>query len=219
MYEYLDINEVKPGDVVECVVPFANRYTKGKLYIVAGIYNDMLKVIKCDDGYTNDKWGKYKFKLLKTMPGSTSKIGDKVLCTSDKKYVGQDWEVGEIYTICTKPSTDNNCRAKEHNWNNIENFVVLVKDNTQFNPRILSENIIINCRTKEQAEKLLKWADENGKRWSSKDKFISFTNWSQHSSDTCYVIRQGLYNNSEYHEANKQNIWSYEDALCINMGT
>ena len=187
-------------------------------YIVANIEHMLIEVTKCDDGFTGDSWEKTKFKLLKTKPGKKVKIGDKVFCNANVKSIGQDWVIGETYTITSEISASGSCRAKGTNWNDIENFVVLVEDNKQFNSRILSEDIVVNCRTQEQAINLLNWADDNDKRWSSGDRFTQFTNWTKHFSDTCYIVKQGFYNNIEYHDMYKHNIWSYEDALCINTG-
>ena len=221
MYEYLDINEVKAGSIVEFnYEQYVGGFTHKKLYIVKGlqgISGPAIIVEKDDNGSTTNGMNKHNWKLVKTRPGSEAKIEDKVFCNANVKPIGQDWVIGKIYTIATEVSASGNCRARESNWNDVRNFVVLVEDSRQFNPRILSEPIIVSCKTEEQAKKLLEWANENGKRWQSGDRFTQFTNWPTHSSDTCYTINQGLFHNVEYHNIYKQNIWSYEDALCINI--
>lgn len=217
MYEYVDINEVKVGDVVE----YQKDHNKdgdlmrGVLSVVLRVRLDDSIVITSKMGGCNGL-GFCNLKLLKTEHGETTKIGDKVLCISDKEQIGQDWEVDKVYTIVEGISASGNCRAKGANWNDVRNFVVL-SQNTSFNLKILNENIIVNCRTKEQADILLNWATRNGKTWGSGGTYIDNTKWGDYEVETCYFINRGSYGNLPYHAIENKNIWTYEDALCMNI--
>lgn len=63
MLKYLN-RAPKKGDIVECIEPFENRYTMGSIYIVKAIHDNSVQVTECDDGFTEDHWSIYNFKVI-----------------------------------------------------------------------------------------------------------------------------------------------------------
>ena len=47
---------------------------------------------------------------------------------------------------------------------------------------------VVLCETKELAQAFLKEAHELGYTWVSGDNLLSFDNWSNYKSETCYLI-------------------------------
>jgi len=79
-YEYLPIDQAKPGDIVERIStqPGANLAI-GTLSIIKSINNSEKLTLIDDSGYRFTK----HFKLVKTKPGSEAIKGDKVIFTSE----------------------------------------------------------------------------------------------------------------------------------------
>ena len=101
MYEYLPIEQAKPGDIVEYQSTNYEYIYDSKLHFVSkeGITDDnRLGVI---DKSGNNVWsiksnGKILWKLVKTKPGSEAKVGDEVIYTQPN--IGK-CEQGKIYTV------------------------------------------------------------------------------------------------------------------------
>ena len=70
-YKYGNIENVKPGDVVECTKWAGKLRTSGKLYVVD-------KSILADIPVLGSIW-----KLVLTKPGSEAKVGDKCIFVTD----------------------------------------------------------------------------------------------------------------------------------------
>ena len=83
MYKYGNIEDAKPGDIVECTHNFFDIFTKSKLYIVSSNKNkyepNFIMIDKDDKGSTTNGWRKGSFKLVKTKPGTEAKVGDTVI--------------------------------------------------------------------------------------------------------------------------------------------
>lgn len=211
MYEYRDIDKAKLGDVVECVdVGIGNSLTIGKLYLV--VDNDGSLGYMGDGRESTSFMNKNssRWKLVKTKPGSEAKVGDNIIMT---EYHGGPLAKGSIHTIS----------GYANGMYEFEGFITVCSDDTifkvlcreveQFNPRILQEYIPVHCATEEQAITLLEWAHKCGKKWSGRNSFIEDNNWANYEEDTCYVIYEGTYGNTTYHNRYDHNIWTYEDAL------
>jgi len=100
-YIYRDIEDAKPGDIVEFDKPgYIGAFTDGKPYIVANpainLWGD-LAVTRDDKGSTTNGMNKSNFKLLKTAPGDTAKAGDTCMCIANPASAST--EVGKVYTI------------------------------------------------------------------------------------------------------------------------
>ena len=63
----------------------------------------------------------------------------------------------------------------------------------EFNQELLTNGVGVNCRSEEQAEALLKWADANGKKWCTNQSYIEGTHWNVHKEETIYYIAKGTY--------------------------
>lgn len=107
MYEYIPIEQAKPGDIVEYVGTRSDKWAKpGTLRIVTnrGYMGDQIGI---NDDYCEDNiWdiehkGKILWKLLKTKPGSEAKVGDTIIRTENKsgfKYANQH-VLGKLETV------------------------------------------------------------------------------------------------------------------------
>lgn len=102
-YEYLPIENVVAGNIVECLRPSGQRYTMGKLYIVKALHCNLIEVTLCDDGYTEDQWDRLNFKLVKTKPGDEAIVGDEVICVNsymeNHEVHKLKCKAGDIYTV------------------------------------------------------------------------------------------------------------------------
>lgn len=82
MYQYLPIEQAKPGDLVECLDNYPHAFTKGKIYQVRRVnsrYND-IEVVEDDNGSKINGWNPKFFKLIKSKPMINAQVGDTVIC-------------------------------------------------------------------------------------------------------------------------------------------
>lgn len=82
MYQYLPIEQAKPGDLVECIGDYPHAFTKGRIYQVRSVngrYGD-IEVVEDDNGSKTNGWAPKFFKLIKSKPMINAQIGDTVIC-------------------------------------------------------------------------------------------------------------------------------------------
>ena len=86
--------------------------------------------------------------------------------------------------------------------------------------KIMQKNTVVHCDTEEKADKLLKWADSQGLRWSNGDSYLTVNEYFNYKEKTCYDLVYGLYGsldrfNSKYFAGRKleeyTTILEYED--------
>jgi len=105
MYIYDDINNAKPGDIIEYQSTNITSFTTKNLYIANGFdkdfTNDMI-VMKDDKGSIDNGMHKDYWKLVKTKPGSEAKIGDTVITINTKGHdCGKKIEQGKVFIVDT----------------------------------------------------------------------------------------------------------------------
>lgn len=84
MYQYLPIEQAKPGDLVECLDNYSHAFTKGRIYQVRNVkgrYGD-IEVVEDDNGSKTNGWHPKFFKLIKSEPMINAQVGDTVICVS-----------------------------------------------------------------------------------------------------------------------------------------
>ena len=81
----------------------------------------------------------------------------------------------------------------------------------EFNQELLTNGVGVNCRSEEQAEALLKWADANGKKWCTNQSYIEGTHWNVHKEETIYYIAKGTYGSISL----GTNYTSFEEAIDL----
>lgn len=131
MYEYLPIEQVKPGDIVEAVHSTSSKSIEEKqLYIVhtdqVNLKESIVVTATRHKGYSHPI---NFFKLIKTKPGAKAKVGDTVIripkksafCYKEEHIVGK---IQTVTRICTNTSVQ---LDNDHIWVNKEDFVVLCK--------------------------------------------------------------------------------------------
>lgn len=113
MYEYGNIEDAKPGDVVEWVDTTRHsshkehncHMTLHKLYIVTNLTRSCIQLTN-DAGLTKDTWRKSSFKLVKTKPGKIVDVGDTIIYT---KLISPELHravtIMKPYTVTTKDTT------------------------------------------------------------------------------------------------------------------
>lgn len=78
--------------------------------------------------------------------------------------------------------------------------------------KIMREKVAVNCKTEEQANTLLKWADSKGLKWNSGEKYLEGDwRWTVSKQNTCYNLFKGIY--VSLNERLGYAILSYEEAL------
>lgn len=65
-------------------------------------------------------------------------------------------------------------------------------------------NVVMHCKTKEEAESFCQYLHENGRKWGSGHSYIGKTNYSDYKSETAYNFNSGCfcplvyYRNADY---------------------
>lgn len=73
------------------------------------------------------------------------------------------------------------------------------------------ENLVIHCKTEEQAEIFCEESYKLGKKWSTGDSYLGQTNWGDwYKEDTCYT-NKGTYAFKSWYQENDYKILNFED--------
>lgn len=65
---------------------------------------------------------------------------------------------------------------------------------------IIEKGIIVNCKTEDDANKLLSEAHKIGMKWNTGEGFLDKNNWQRHKEKTCYNLKQGLFDKLYYYK-------------------
>ena len=79
----------------------------------------------------------------------------------------------------------------------------------------LKENECIHCETEEQANAICKLMYEAGLKWRNGTSYLSKSNYSSHTSETCYFPKSGQYDELSY--AKEENYKIYKAEQFINQ--
>ena len=72
------------------------------------------------------------------------------------------------------------------------------------------EKLVINCKTRTQANIFCQESDKLGKTWSNKKSYLDQTDWEVHRADTCYT-NEGTYCPKSWYQENGYKILNFED--------
>ena len=140
-------------------------------------------------------------------------------------YLDDCW--GEI---CSQNDDDDYYYLSTHTFYSKDNVVgIRLKYMREFNNKIEKENnmnkfnwdlinqpnIVVYCRTEEQAKELLTEAHKNGFKWDSKKEHSNISNYDVYLSDTCYHIHNGIYCNTECAKRLYYKILKFEECKII----
>ena len=79
--------------------------------------------------------------------------------------------------------------------------------------KIIKPKTAIFCKTKEEAEELLKWVSTEKLIWYDGDPYlVEKTHWEKYKKEMCYVLHEGNYGNYEWLKRN-YTIIPFEEAL------
>ena len=72
--------------------------------------------------------------------------------------------------------------------------------------------MVINCRTSEEADKLIDILHNEGYKWSSGRTYLDHTHrWNIYQEETCYEPYSGYYGRLDYYEAEGYEIFNFSD--------
>ena len=83
----------------------------------------------------------------------------------------------------------------------------------------LKENECIHCETEEQANAICRLMHEAGLEWKGGQSYLSKSNYSSHTSETCYFPKSGQYDELSYAKEENYKIYKAEEFLIQNTKT
>ena len=83
----------------------------------------------------------------------------------------------------------------------------------------IKENTAIHCETEEEAERILKMANELGYRWYDGDRFTYTNEWNVYGNKTCYDIKRGIHGGYRLYRANEYTIINSTDIKGMKKST
>jgi len=83
----------------------------------------------------------------------------------------------------------------------------------KFKKKCLKEDVVVNCKTKKQAERLLKWATSKGLKWSDGRSYFRNTSWNENGEKTCYCLCVGMHDDTFHANCLNYKILSFKEAL------
>lgn len=91
----------------------------------------------------------------------------------------------------------------------------------KFNKKLIMQNkTVVHCKTEEEANSLLKWADSIGLKWNNSKSclsynngksYLSHNNYSNFKEETCYNFKTGSHGDLEFYEEAGYKILSFEE--------
>ena len=78
---------------------------------------------------------------------------------------------------------------------------------------IMQDSTVVHCRTEEQANQLLEWADSIGLKWITGNSYKNYTNYISYHEQTCYYLYEGTYTDLEFYKEKGYKILSFEEAI------
>lgn len=76
---------------------------------------------------------------------------------------------------------------------------------------ILDNNLVVNCRTEEDAKELLKLAHESGLKWRIGTPYTELTCWKIHRERSCYELGDGGYCSDEFFNVRNMKITDFQE--------
>jgi hypothetical protein len=81
----------------------------------------------------------------------------------------------------------------------------------KFNDVVENWEIVVHCKTLEQALKLLSFAHKKGLKWLSGHSYLVMNNYSAYESNTCYYLHGGEYADCDYYKEQGYKIITVDD--------
>ena len=78
--------------------------------------------------------------------------------------------------------------------------------------KIMQENVVVHCKTKEEAKELLAWADGQGMRWCNGGSYLNINEYSMYGDQTCYCLKAGEFGKYNSIKASGYTIYTIEEA-------
>ncbi len=75
------------------------------------------------------------------------------------------------------------------------------------------ENVVMHCKTQEEAEAFCKEMDEAGLTWHMGRRYSESNNFEEYKENTCYNFNRGLYGSVEYYKDRVFKILEYSDYM------
>lgn len=73
-------------------------------------------------------------------------------------------------------------------------------ENQNLYSRLVKSKVAIHCKTEEEAKQLLKWAHNQGLKWSDGQSYLGDIKYSRYKNNTCYSISNGGYSSISFYE-------------------
>lgn len=89
----------------------------------------------------------------------------------------------------------------------IDDFIAKYSPNpqpTDLYDRLTAPNTAIHCKTEDEANKLLKWAHDQGLRWMDGTSYLKDTYYYQLNELSCYHLNEGLYGSLKSAMSNRE---------------
>lgn len=182
MYEYLPIEQAKPGDLVECLDNYSHAFTKGRIYQVRrvnGRYGD-IEVVEDDNGSKTNGWDPKFFKLIKSKPMINAQIGDTVICIAP--CVGN--LVGQVDVL--------------QSANKIHEVFVL-SNGTHLNHFSITHRVL--CKTKALLKRNLAFYKRSGTPWTEEEyhNIVKYCGYETDSGISNYAYHKFIFDDGSPH--------------------
>ena len=74
-------------------------------------------------------------------------------------------------------------------------------------------NVVMHCKTQEEAESFCQYLHENGRKWCDGNRYIAGTHWVAYESQTAYNFNKGSYGSYGYYENEGFTILEWSDYM------
>lgn len=114
MYQYLPIEQAKPGSIVQAITTSSNQaFIKDQFYIIRTLKDeyDNIGIIVDSNGLKTNGWCVHNFKHIAVKLGIDAKVGDTVVCiknTEGNCKVGDSFIVHSANTFYIRPKSGTN---------------------------------------------------------------------------------------------------------------
>lgn len=93
---------------------------------------------------------------------------------------------------------------------------VMNRDNFDWNEVYNGRGIVVNCKTEEDANDLLRYLDSKGAYWTTGNTLLKDNNYNEYAENTCYRIStfksniEITYNNTSFFEKHNYKVYKWE---------
>jgi len=119
----------------------------------------------------------------------------------------------ETITSCLVCNGLSKWRPKESEENKVES---VIKFNTLWS-KFIHRALVVNCQTKKEAKKFLKYCEGKGLTWIGGDKPTCYTNWHYYREKTCYTSYIN-FADEEHHKSNGYKVVTYSEMFGEEKG-